>query len=220
MSGEKHFSRDEEMVLIELVSFHNVYDSWDKKFKDNIAKDNVWKEIAFNIEGKTDDECKKRWRSIRDTYKRLKRSGKLGTGSSAAVKRKKWPLFDYLSCLETVPEERSTISNIEKESQESNDEAVSDADHNLVEETQSTIIDLRQSSIATPSTSSVASTCTPVRAHKRKMTDNISKLLEENKKAREKIVETFLDKTNVPQEDDVDVFYRSIALSVKRLPRI
>ncbi|CAH1111339.1 unnamed protein product [Psylliodes chrysocephalus] len=49
------------------------------------------------------------------------------------------------------------------------------------------------------------------------MTDNISKLLKENKKAREKIVETFLDKTNVPQEEEVDVFYRSIALSVKRL---
>ncbi|CAH1109078.1 unnamed protein product [Psylliodes chrysocephalus] len=111
-----------------------------------------------------------------------------------------------------------TTSNIEEESQESNDEAVSDADHNLVEETQSTIIDLEQSSIATPSTSSVASTCTPVRAHKRKMIDSISKLLEENKKAREKIVEIFLEKTNVPQEDDVDVFYRSIALSVKRLP--
>ncbi|CAH1110703.1 unnamed protein product [Psylliodes chrysocephalus] len=150
-------------------------------------------------------------KEIRDTYKRLKRSVKLGTGSSAAVKRKNWPLFDYLSFFETVSEERSTISNVEKESQESNEKAISDADHNLVGETQSTILQFKHS-IATPSTSSVASTYTPVRAHKRKMADNISKLLEENKKAREKIVEKFLDKTNIPQEDDVDV------LSVKRLP--
>lgn len=50
------------------------------------------------------------------------------------------------------------------------------------------------------------------------MTDNISKILEENKKAREKIVETFVNINNVAQEDDVDMFYRSIALSVKQLP--
>lgn len=54
MSGEKYFSRDEEMALIELVSHHKcLYDGSDKKYRDNIAKDNVWKEIANYIEGKT-----------------------------------------------------------------------------------------------------------------------------------------------------------------------
>lgn len=48
-----------------------------------------------------DEDCKKRWRSIRDHYHRLKREGKLGIGS-AARKGANWPLLKYLSYLTHV----------------------------------------------------------------------------------------------------------------------
>lgn len=53
-----------------------------------------------------DDDCKKRWRSIRDHFKCLKREGKLGTGS-AARKPINWPLLKYVSFLSNVAEERN-----------------------------------------------------------------------------------------------------------------
>lgn len=109
-----------------------------------------------------------------------------------------------------------------EDTQESTDEAIPEVDNNMVEETQSSIIDLERSSAASASSASnVESTCTPARKslyNKRKKINSISILLEENKKAREKILETFVNKTDVAQEDDVDLFYRSIAVSVKRLP--
>lgn len=44
------------------------------------------------------DDCKKRWRNIKDTYqKRLKK--KKGTRSSALIKPKHWPLADMLTFL-------------------------------------------------------------------------------------------------------------------------
>lgn len=55
-----------------------------------------------------DEDCKKRWRSIRDHYKRLKREEKLGTGS-AARKTKIWPLLTNLSFITNVSEERRSV---------------------------------------------------------------------------------------------------------------
>lgn len=103
-----------------------------------------------------------------------------------------------------------------EDKQESTDEAAPEID-NLHEETQNET-DLEDYSTASLPTCSFPSPCTSARKSiqtKRKATDSISKLLDENKKAREKIFETFMSKNS---EDDVDMFYKSIALSVKRLP--
>jgi hypothetical protein len=53
-----------------------------------------------------DEDCKKRWRSIKDTYKRMVRQGKLDTGSTASTKRPKWPLANLLTFLNLVPFKR------------------------------------------------------------------------------------------------------------------
>lgn len=48
-----------------------------------------------------DNECKKRWRTIRDTYKRLKKKGKLGNGTS----KREWHLAPHLYFLESVADD-------------------------------------------------------------------------------------------------------------------
>ncbi|KAF0712390.1 MADF domain-containing protein, partial [Aphis craccivora] len=40
------------------------------------------------------DDCKKRWKNIKDTYNKHKRNRKLGTRSSASNKPTKWVLAD------------------------------------------------------------------------------------------------------------------------------
>jgi hypothetical protein len=53
MSGKK-FTRDEEIKLVEYVAYNKcLYDRSHKDYKDAGAKDNVWKEIASNMEEKS-----------------------------------------------------------------------------------------------------------------------------------------------------------------------
>jgi len=52
------------------------------------------------------DDCKKRWRNIKDTYNRKKRSRQMGTGSAAKNKPSKWQLADILSFLDVAVYER------------------------------------------------------------------------------------------------------------------
>ena len=54
--------------------------------------------IVFIVE-----DCKKRWKNVRDSYNRNKR--KLGTGSERSL-RKKWPLAAHVSFLDKVQHER------------------------------------------------------------------------------------------------------------------
>lgn len=44
------------------------------------------------------DDCKKRWRNIKDTYKKRLKKRK-GNGSSDLIKSKHWPLADVLTFL-------------------------------------------------------------------------------------------------------------------------
>lgn len=55
------------------------------------------------------DECKKRWKNIKNTYKTHKRNRKLGTELSANNKPTKWVLADSLSFLDVVSNERTLV---------------------------------------------------------------------------------------------------------------
>ncbi|KAL4149525.1 hypothetical protein QTP88_003458 [Uroleucon formosanum] len=53
------------------------------------------------------DDCKKRWKNMKDTYNKNKRSRKLGRGSSTKNKLTKWALTDALSFLDVCFYERT-----------------------------------------------------------------------------------------------------------------
>lgn len=61
------------------------------------------------------NDCKKRWKYIRDSYNRCKRKNKLPTGSSAALKSTKWMLFERLRFLEKIPTERASVATVQNE---------------------------------------------------------------------------------------------------------
>lgn len=53
-----------------------------------------------------DDDCRKRYKNIKDAYLKNKRTRKMTTGSSASSKPSKWYLAPFLTFLDTVPQER------------------------------------------------------------------------------------------------------------------
>ncbi|CAI6361966.1 unnamed protein product [Macrosiphum euphorbiae] len=100
----KLFTPENDEQLIALVRDHPVlYKLKDKNYRDNNIKDNVWKEISFSI-GKSANDCKTRWRTIRDSYKKTLKKMKMGTGSAAKNKSKYND--DALSFLNEQEEER------------------------------------------------------------------------------------------------------------------
>ncbi|KAK9685163.1 DDE superfamily endonuclease [Popillia japonica] len=58
------------------------------------------------------DDCKKRWKRIRDSYLKIKKSQKTTSGQ-AAIKRPKWSLFEFLSFLYSVPIELRSVNTLQ-----------------------------------------------------------------------------------------------------------
>ncbi|XP_022184496.1 uncharacterized protein LOC111043760 [Nilaparvata lugens] len=104
------FSNDQDEELIELVSSYEVL--WRFKHPDYkclMKKDQLWDKIGGLLD-KTGEECKNRWRNIRDNYRRHKRDEE-DTGKPN--KKKRATYWDHLTFLEDADEEwkGSTISN-------------------------------------------------------------------------------------------------------------
>ncbi|XP_046687358.1 uncharacterized protein LOC124372993 [Homalodisca vitripennis] len=101
----------EDSRLIELVREHPcLFNAKHHLYKDANVRDNVWSEIGMKMKLPA-EECKNRWKNIRDTYMRRKRAKKLPTGSASSKKVRKWHLEDYLEFMNVVECERETVTN-------------------------------------------------------------------------------------------------------------
>ncbi|XP_049771709.1 uncharacterized protein LOC126148338 [Schistocerca cancellata] len=173
--------------------------------------------------------CKNRWRNIRDSYQRNKRERKLGTGSHASAKPRKWVLLDHLAFLETVQQERQSISNISL-SEETSDSIVSDIITDFEENTEVESPQPETSEMTEVECTVDLGTAskqlnqeprpsgTNVRKRKKlRSEDRIFDLLEKRQSEREKAFEEIKKRCleTSPKEDDVDLFLRSMGLTMK-----
>ncbi|KAJ8928544.1 hypothetical protein NQ314_018893 [Rhamnusium bicolor] len=134
MSARFQFSPEEDEKLVELVARHPaLYDAGHMEYKDQMMKENIWKEISNEVRRSVAD-CKKRWRYIRDTYMKQRKPGSTG---SAAKGKSKWSLLGHLEFLNKVAYERSTQSNITTE--ELNENSNNELNENPVEQDENTV---------------------------------------------------------------------------------
>ncbi|XP_056633554.1 transcription factor Adf-1-like [Diorhabda sublineata] len=113
------FSDEDCENLIELIRQHPpLYNAQLDSYRDENLKNNIWKSIAESI-NKTDSECRKKWKLIRDSYNRYKRKQKQSTGFAAPAKNSKWQFYERLRFLENTPSERQDCTSIEEEQQSS-----------------------------------------------------------------------------------------------------
>lgn len=84
-----------EEDLIRQVEIRPIlYDKSLKGYRKSALRHQYWKEIANNI-GSSVEECRKRWRSLRDAFsKHYKLMGRM---EPVSYKRKKWIFFDQMS---------------------------------------------------------------------------------------------------------------------------
>ncbi|XP_031332908.1 uncharacterized protein LOC116163194 [Photinus pyralis] len=108
------FTADVDEILIDVVAENPIlYDLKIESYKD----------------GQKNEECKKRWKYIKDSYNRYKRKKKAGTGSSAAPKHSKWEFYERLQFLEVSSCHRKSISNVPNLSQKSPKESTETANN-------------------------------------------------------------------------------------------
>ncbi|XP_036325447.1 uncharacterized protein LOC118738647 [Rhagoletis pomonella] len=74
----------------------------------------IWEAVAQSV-NMSADACRKRWKGLRDTYKKRKRSELLASGSGAPNPSKKWKYMELLSFLDDYADSRPTVGNIEPE---------------------------------------------------------------------------------------------------------
>ncbi|KAL1488308.1 hypothetical protein ABEB36_015257 [Hypothenemus hampei] len=221
------FSVECDDLLIEGVQKHSCLYSFEhENYKDINVKENCWREIATSV-GRSVVDCKKRWKNMKDTYFRKKKNSKLGTGSSSSVKPIKWSLFRQLEFLENVKTQRASkntaISLVDCEPDNDIDNTENEAIINLEE---SINLQSPQSSVSqkddekngnsSNSLGSSPSSFVPRKRVRENTNAAILRSLEERSQKRMEILKS-MQIQNEP-EDDVDLFMRSISVSIKKLP--
>uniref|UniRef100_A0A2A4JFL5 MADF domain-containing protein n=1 Tax=Heliothis virescens TaxID=7102 RepID=A0A2A4JFL5_HELVI len=104
------WTSEEDEKLVDLVQPHSfLYNIYDPSRKNILARESTWQEIAEQL-SKPVEECKKRWRGLRDGYTRIKR---LGT-----MHRTKVFLYEKLQFLDSILAESSEETVQMEETQE------------------------------------------------------------------------------------------------------
>ncbi|XP_074034184.1 uncharacterized protein [Leptinotarsa decemlineata] len=201
--------------------------------------------LSFSV-----DACKKRWKGIKYTYFHHRRNRKMGTGSSASDKPVKWNLYERLSFLDRVVQERSSkntlnfdgsqLSEIESESVDNNESNLSVDDtgpEELLDPSSSSALDsdnqsypnVRESDTISTTTASrcssaASSTAISARPNMKRSRSNdpkeaYLKRFEDRAQKRTEILQALQKQTEAPELDDLDLFMKSISLTVKTLPK-
>lgn len=161
------------------------------------------------------NDCKTRWRSIKDYRHRQKKlEAKFGTGSGAT--KRKAGYWNRLNFLDSVEEERATFSNVdpdETELQVVNENFDLDSTLNEVDDPiQPTVTPIYKSSLH-------EKTNTEVNQPKKKKVRKDKDLMEMLKMRDEQRAENrkLIDKVLLKDEDDeIDLFFKAMAATVKK----
>ncbi|XP_026735798.1 transcription factor Adf-1-like [Trichoplusia ni] len=218
------FSDSEEEKLINQVAHHPaLYDASHKNYLNAIIKDNIWKNIG-KVLNKSDEDCKKKWKSIRDSYHRFKKKNKLGTGS-AALKKTKQNRHLQLLFLDNVPHHRTGGTNITPPQQELdvNNENVSVAEQeqgsdttfpsNNNAEQSTTDQEVEVGTEATEVVPNVVKATTP-KKKKKKKEDIFLTLWKQRDEQRQELYKNMVRKI----DDDIDLFCKHIGEVLRNLP--
>lgn len=192
------------------------------------------------------EDCKRRWRNIKDTYFRNKKKRKLGTGSASSEKPIKWTLYDRLSFLDMIKHQRESKNTLTEEEEETPIYSHNETDYEIHPTDESTLDDSdlleEYSAPSTPrqtsgalklnkglnknedSLTSGSRSSTPFqqnyvkKSQPRVSKQNTMAQFEERAQKRMELIESIHKKSNSNSEDDVDLFMKSISFTVKKFP--
>ncbi|XP_039464624.1 uncharacterized protein LOC120438246 [Oreochromis aureus] len=96
----------EEKLITAVANHPELYDASCYFYRDRNKKDLAWRHISEEIGQPEDIICRRKWKSLRDTYNKEKRSG------SAAGSGKRWKFFAVMGFLDPFLTPRETSGNM------------------------------------------------------------------------------------------------------------
>ncbi|XP_023952642.2 transcription factor Adf-1 [Bicyclus anynana] len=213
------FTMDNEKLIEIVRDYKYLYDLTDKKYSDNMKKDQAWKEIGIKLK-KNGTECKKAWALLRDAFRRTIKKKKKQTKSGQGIPNKKWKYEDEMSFLLPYMKERPTIrpiptvpaSDIDDNTNEEEDIALSpEVGQNITDTRSSTPEASQQMTDPLLTTLSQATTDYPQRTNRgQKRTDETPIAV---------LMKYIIDsKKNIPPQDDIEQFMAGITTTLRTFP--
>nr|XP_036219037.1 uncharacterized protein LOC118680984 [Bactrocera oleae] len=100
-----------EKLIEEIRKYECIYNLSSPDYKNVFKKTQIWEEVA-KIVNLPEENCRKRWKGLRDTYKKRKRAQRLASGSGAPIPCKTWKYMNTLSFFYGYSDSRETIGNV------------------------------------------------------------------------------------------------------------
>ncbi|ROL40983.1 Transcription factor Adf-1 [Anabarilius grahami] len=184
---------DAELLLFLVSENKELFDKNHSEYKNTKRKEVLWQGIADKM-GVDVEEVKAKWKNLRDTYTRKKRLEQDGSRSGRAAKKKKqWKYMRVMDFLDPSTEHRSVPGKIEDD----------EPDEDSGAEPAST-------STGTSMTSPGAIRSGIVKRRRSETLELLERYLaSKDSRDREK---------DEQQQDEVDLFLRSLAPALRRLP--
>ncbi|XP_026044670.1 transcription factor Adf-1-like [Astatotilapia calliptera] len=101
----------EEKLISAVANYPELYDASYYFYQDRNKKDLAWRHISEEI-GQPEDICRRKWKSLRDTYNKEKRTEKEKRSGSAAGSGRRWKFFAVIGFLDPFLTPRETSGNM------------------------------------------------------------------------------------------------------------
>ncbi|XP_076743220.1 uncharacterized protein LOC112434478 [Maylandia zebra] len=101
----------EEKLISAVANHPELYDASCYCYRDRNKKDLAWRHISEEI-GQPEDICRRKWKSLRDTYNKEKRTEKEKRSGSAAGSERRWKFFAVMGFLDSFLTPRETSGNM------------------------------------------------------------------------------------------------------------
>ncbi|XP_053184282.1 transcription factor Adf-1-like [Scomber japonicus] len=101
----------EDKLIVAVTAHPVLYDTSCLLYRDRYKKEQAWSKVS-EVAGLPVDVCRRRWKSLGDTYMRERRKGTESRSGAAAGTAKKWKYFAVLSFLDPFVAPRETSGNM------------------------------------------------------------------------------------------------------------
>ncbi|XP_064082574.1 uncharacterized protein LOC135198679 [Macrobrachium nipponense] len=228
----KEFSLDEDRLLIQNVEqYQAIYNTLSPDYREQSAKDDAWKQVSGRV-GRSVEDCKWRWKNIRDTYGKRKKMSKTDRRA-----KKKWHLETMMRFLDSVQYGRKSKNHSSSGMSEGIIDIIDTAISSAYEAKPNAACPGNKDSPknvqrATIPPTSPMDTTPPLEDAKRTRTlkknavkdtemEDLAETPKEQSRQSQTTEQTATLTSNVAgtHDDHVDLFFKSVAMSVKVLPR-
>ncbi|XP_072289539.1 transcription factor Adf-1-like [Eucyclogobius newberryi] len=110
----------DETLIVAVCGLKELYDVGTMEYRNRRKKDQAWRKVSEET-GLSEEFCRKRWKSLRDTYMKERKKEREKRSGSAAGSAAKWRYSGVMSFLDPFITPRESSGNMERRVEEAED---------------------------------------------------------------------------------------------------